>query len=382
MSSEWKNASIPAEKRIEMLRSGNKEVFDEEVERTKTVVKARQELGLDTKAQEDWLDTVAYNYNLYNAERMGISPDRVSKTGYASLYLGTGSGGSGGTSSKSTSKKTTSGRKYAPVSEATGRLERARTLAMAEIGKKYAAKKAQVEKEFYENNPRIREYILNKGGHDDGGSMAKANAAFMQELEAVLADVDAEMASEMEKSAKKYASFIEQIYSFREGGASREGLNQAANVYIKKAAREDGYDFWEAVSGKKSNDSKASTPTNYEITVPPIDFSAVTGKESSDDVTDEVLPPVTDGDEGDKGDSSGTQDEMLSEDESDKKLVQTFTPADFGIFKKITDNIPEITESVSDGDVEKALSIIMKHAKVDRKKAAQALKLITLSLSL
>ena len=87
MSSKWKYANLDAETRLEMLRSGNKAVFDEEVERTKSVTKARKELGLDTDEQEKWMDTVGYNYNLSTAKNMGEPAASVSKTGYAKIYL-------------------------------------------------------------------------------------------------------------------------------------------------------------------------------------------------------------------------------------------------------------------------------------------------------
>ena len=88
MSTKWKYASLPASERLGMIRSGNKDVYESELARAKDIIKVRNEAGLDTGEQKAWIDDVSYNYNLYNASKMGISPSRVNKTGYADRIFG------------------------------------------------------------------------------------------------------------------------------------------------------------------------------------------------------------------------------------------------------------------------------------------------------
>lgn len=86
-TSKWKYALLPADERIKLVRSGNADVYNSEMARTRSVIKERESLGLDTKSQVDWANRLGYNYNLGNAESMGISPDSVDKTGYGERML-------------------------------------------------------------------------------------------------------------------------------------------------------------------------------------------------------------------------------------------------------------------------------------------------------
>ena len=86
-TSNWKYADILADQRLEMLQDGNKELYDEEMERTRKVIESRLELGLDIDEQLAWADKVGYNYNLHNASVAGIDPENVSKTGYSDKLL-------------------------------------------------------------------------------------------------------------------------------------------------------------------------------------------------------------------------------------------------------------------------------------------------------
>lgn len=88
MSNKWKYSTLPAYERIGMIRSGNKDVYDNEIARSKDVIKQRKELGLDISDQKDWIDEVSYNYQLHNAESSGEDLSTVMKTGYADRVLG------------------------------------------------------------------------------------------------------------------------------------------------------------------------------------------------------------------------------------------------------------------------------------------------------
>ena len=95
MANKWNYASLPATERIERIRGGDKDVYDSEIARSLDVIQSRSELGLDIGEQKDWIDTVSYNYNLSGAEKMGIPASAVSRSGYADLLLGTGTGNTG-----------------------------------------------------------------------------------------------------------------------------------------------------------------------------------------------------------------------------------------------------------------------------------------------
>ncbi len=88
MATKWRYATVPASQRLDMLKSGNKELYDEEIARTQEAIANRLAAGLDVSAQMDWADSVAYNYNLSNAKNMGISEDDVARTGYAQKLFG------------------------------------------------------------------------------------------------------------------------------------------------------------------------------------------------------------------------------------------------------------------------------------------------------
>lgn len=88
MATKWKYALLPAEERLNRIRGGNKDVYESEIARSVDVANSRKELGLDTSEQRAWIDRVSYNYNLSGAQKLGISPESVNKTGYADRLLG------------------------------------------------------------------------------------------------------------------------------------------------------------------------------------------------------------------------------------------------------------------------------------------------------
>ena len=82
-TTKWKYGTVPASVRLSMLREGNKELYDEEVARTRDAITARLAAGLPVDEQMKWGDTISYRYNQSQAEKTGENPDSVAKTGYS-----------------------------------------------------------------------------------------------------------------------------------------------------------------------------------------------------------------------------------------------------------------------------------------------------------
>lgn len=82
-NTRWKYGTIPATERLSMLRKGNKDLYDEELSRTRDAIENRLAAGLDVSEQMKWGDTISYQYNLSQAEKAGENPENVAKTGYS-----------------------------------------------------------------------------------------------------------------------------------------------------------------------------------------------------------------------------------------------------------------------------------------------------------
>ncbi len=141
MAAKWKYADLTADERIDRIRNGDKDVYTSEMARSADVVKARDELGLDTSEQKAWIDNISYNYNLSNAEKMGISADKVNKTGYADMLL--------------TGENTASGR----GSTGHGIVNRARGFSTKDLTETLKKKTAEAEK----SREVLAEWLLNNG---------------------------------------------------------------------------------------------------------------------------------------------------------------------------------------------------------------------------
>lgn len=181
MKTKWKYASLPATERLSMVRGGNKEVYDSEIDRSLGVIATRQGEGLDISSQKDWIDSVSYNYNLYNAERMGISPERVAKSGYADRLL------------QKKSQKSDNGR-VGTVSTVTGKSE-----------KDYLAKKYRNDMEdkiLSQEKKRafIEEWLLNNGIDKD----TEMGKRYLEEF-------DKELETLTEKYRKEYISRVKAL---------------------------------------------------------------------------------------------------------------------------------------------------------------------------
>ena len=68
MSTKWKYATMPAEQRLEELRGGNTELYNEELARTQDVIDSRLAVGLDVSEQKNWAEKVTQNYNLSKSQ--------------------------------------------------------------------------------------------------------------------------------------------------------------------------------------------------------------------------------------------------------------------------------------------------------------------------
>lgn len=242
MSSKWKYANLDAETRLEMLRSGNKEVFDEEVERTKSVTKARKELGLDTTEQENWMDTVGYNYSLHTGANQGEAKDSISKTGYAKLYLRDEESEKNEPMSKVKAYKTTPGFTSTPISDATWKIKDAGEKAKTEIKAKYASLKENAKNEFYKKYPYLDEAIINSGASLEGGKAAKIRADLDAELSKIYGEYDKAMKAELSASEKKYDGLVETLLGYRRDGLAKSSLGTVADMLIYEASLEDGYE--------------------------------------------------------------------------------------------------------------------------------------------
>ncbi len=163
MSTKWKYASLPASERLGMIRSGNKDVYDNEIARAKDVIKARNDAGLDTSEQKKWIDDVSYNYNLYNASKMGVAKSDVNKTGYADRLLGI--------SVPAKKKKV-----YGTVTDESNRLYKANKYLEQFYGK---VAEAANKREY------VKEWLLNNGIDEASETGRKYLAEFDKELDAL-----------------------------------------------------------------------------------------------------------------------------------------------------------------------------------------------------
>lgn len=241
MTTKWKYATIPAAQRLSMLREGNKELYDEEVARTKDVIAARLEAGLDVDEQMKWGDTISYNYNLAAAQQAGENPDSVAKTGYSQRLFGTlaVSDGTGNTSEvNNPSKLSTGSYQENYKNENTGTIARAVTdsyvaginqrlnsLAnqynqyVSDVTKNYERQKQDVLKAYKDREKLLEEKELNEG-RAGGGRSATEKLRSRQELIDLLADLD----QQKEKAISDAHSAVEeQIYNV--GNTAMAGLS-------------------------------------------------------------------------------------------------------------------------------------------------------------
>ena len=64
MANLWKYASVPQRERLDMIRSGNADVYNAEKRRNNSLKILRESLGLSTQNVDDWNKTVDNAYSL------------------------------------------------------------------------------------------------------------------------------------------------------------------------------------------------------------------------------------------------------------------------------------------------------------------------------
>lgn len=250
MASKWKYANVSAGQRLKMLRDGNHELLDEEVDRTKEIVRARRELGLDTKEQEDWIDTVGYNYSLSKAK----DGQKINRSGYAALYLGDSKNDSEPSPVKAyrDGKPETNG---TYITNAKRKIASARKLALESAEKKYDAAKQEAARKMYEKYPFLKEELVNSGASLEGGKATKVRAQLRSELEDIYAGLDSELENKRKSIDEKYDGLVGELMKYRKEGTAKESLGVIADVLVKNAALEDDFDAF-AIVGVGDSDDK------------------------------------------------------------------------------------------------------------------------------
>ena len=286
MATKWKYASLDANQRLDMLREGNKELFDEEVARTKEITKARRELGLDTTEQENWMDTVGYNYSSYLAGE----GDTVSKTGYAELYLNGETKNAGTSPMKSYKEK--AGPETSYISNAKRKITKAGELAKKSLADKYEEIKKRARDELFDSYPYLKEQLVNSGASLDGGKAKKAYEQIEARLMDIYSELDSEYEERLSKIDNKYSKLVDTLMDYRKNGAAKESLGVIANVLVKNAALEDGFDAYlipgvSSFKGRKDFDDNEDN-LSYSKT-PEQKDAALSGKAEAENVSDEIV---------------------------------------------------------------------------------------------
>ena len=331
MASKWKYASIDADRRLELLKKGNKELFDEEVARTREITKARRELGLDTKEQEDWMDTVGYSYSTSLAE----DGQKVSEKGYAKLYLDD-KGDDGGISPVK-AYKTQSGIGTAYISGAKSKITKAEKLAKKALENEYAALKEEIRSTLYGKYPYLEEKVFNEGASLEGGKMKRLYDGLEKELSEIYAELEKEYGDKLSDISERYEGYRDEISEYRKNGTAKESLGVIADVLIKNAAKKDGFDY-SVISGLSGKNK------GYE------DDAAVAVKKPSVPYVDTVKAEAGDGTE-------------LTETASDAEAVKMYGGNIGEALKKVFRNsdIGKIGEKLSKGKIssEEAMRLML-----------------------
>ena len=235
MATKWKYANLDAQHRLDLLKEGNKELFDEEVARTKEITRARRELGLDTTEQENWMDTVGYNYSLSLA---GVG-DKVSKTGYAELYLKDKPKNSGTSPVKSYSEKVASTYRFA---DAKRKVAKAGDLAKKALAKEYEEIKERARNELFDRYPYLKEKLINSGASLEGGKAEREYRKLEAKLEDIYSQLDDEYKSRLSDIESRYSGIVQTLMDYKEKGTTKESFGVIADDLIRKAAKIDGFD--------------------------------------------------------------------------------------------------------------------------------------------
>ena len=246
MATKWKYADIDAENRLDMLRNGNKELFLEEAARTKEVAEARRALGLDTTEQEKWMDTVGYNYNL----SLAPEGDKVSKTGYADLYLN----GKKQDTEPSKVKLRKSGvyTESPVVSHSKSVLNKGEEREKQTLERKYQELMEKAKQDLYNQYTFLDEAILNSGGNINGGKLARAYEDVEQRLN--------EIYNELSKELSLKLSTVQDKYDDMRAGIVNSDKSKGTRSDVLVTARPDT-----SVADKQEDDSRTLMPSDKGV---------------------------------------------------------------------------------------------------------------------
>lgn len=239
MASQWKYASLDADARLKRVEEGDKDVYDEEIARSKSVIRAREALGLDTSEQKDWIDALSYRYNLANAAAMGIGADKVSRTGYADRIVN-GRPDSG--PSKGELYRTTTGITSTPATDAKYRVAKAEKAAASAIGEAYDAEAERAKAAFLEKTAFPAEAIVNSGLSLSGGTAEAIRRGLRESLEQIEDAYNEKKQAALKKNAAVYAGLLEKLQKARESGTPTWELPDLASQLIQETAKQGGYD--------------------------------------------------------------------------------------------------------------------------------------------
>lgn len=214
MSTKWKYATIPAEERLKMLKSGNEALYKEEIARTKDAISTRLANGVDVSEQMKWADTVSYNYNLGKAQAMGIDPSNVAKEGYAGRLFGDMTESVGkNTSTVTEPKEVTQKKPY--YKEPSGRsseslhqsivdsyvraindrgyfLQNQANEYIKSVNEDYLKQIEEVKKAYEKKNKHLDEALLNEGVSQGGGRVLSEELRAEDEYRDLLKNLQAE----------------------------------------------------------------------------------------------------------------------------------------------------------------------------------------------
>ncbi|MBR5307195.1 MAG: hypothetical protein IKU43_00360 [Clostridia bacterium] len=331
MASKWKYADMDYRQRLGLIEKGNKDVFDEEIARTKEIVKARRELGLDTAAQEKWIDEVGYNYAKFTAGE----GDKISESGYAKLYLEDKPKDTEPSPVKSYREKGFDGTAY--ISGAKSKIKKAGELAKSSAMEKSEEAKRKAKEELYAENPHLLEAVINSGGNPNGGKMKSAGAELDGILKERYAEIDRLLEDKISDIDKRYAGYADEISEYRRNGTAKESLGVIADVLIKNAAKKDDYDFGDLPWMSKDNSDK----------------------EDSDD-SDEEKKKVTEASvrKALSDDSDGNGD--TAKEKSDGEIAESEGLKDSGIYGELAENVVKALAKGTSVGNDKLLDVIGK----------------------
>ncbi len=247
MATKWKYATVPAAQRLDMLRSGNDELYKEEIARTKDAISNRLAAGLDVDEQMKWADSVAYQYNLSKAADMGIDEKNVAKTGYAQRLFGdmTESVTKDKVSSVSAPQKLTSSKYYEDYtgydrdslaksvidSYVSGINKRAASLNQAyknyadKISEEYDKKIAELQQQYRKDEKLYREARINDGTSEYSGRTMTDQLKSREQLLDMITQLRNEKDSYLSAAQE---SLREQLYSL-----SGDAMQSAADEYYR-----------------------------------------------------------------------------------------------------------------------------------------------------